>query len=227
MSKYKFNNKSFNTKKDVIIHFKSIKDKHSPNTKLKDKYYEDFCDVVELFKHHENHQEKLSDLSDIIIKKTPDNNQIAFYIIKSNSNEDTNISYRHIINNCLGNDKKQIHKKKQINNLKSSMRHSIIPQKNNFKKECNRLYCSFCGSGHNLEVDHVIEFKILYEKFLKQTKLKIPTEFDNCDKTHSAIFKKEDKEFNDAWYDFHLKNTSFRYLCKKCNCSRNKKKSKS
>jgi hypothetical protein len=222
MVKYNINGNIFNSKKSVKDYFKDIKDKHIPNTKLKDRHSDDFNDLIDLFKHHEKYEEKLEYLLDIVIKKNPSNHN-AFYIIKSNSDEDEDISYLHIINNCLGNSKVSIIEKRQKENLKSAMRYAIYQQKIDFKSNCKEVYCKFCRSKTNLEIDHVVEFKILYEDFLKKTKMIIPNVFDNCSKTHASVFRKEDKSFSDEWYDYHLKNTSFRYLCKKCNCARNRK----
>ena len=82
--------------------------------------------------------------------------------------------------------------------------------------------CEMCGSHQNIQIDHVILFKQLYDNFLLQNTLPVPTQFDD-NYYNSAMFKVDDVEFNNSWYEYHKKHCILRCLCSKCNLTRNKK----
>lgn len=217
---YIINGKSYKSKSEITKYFKNIKDKYHGGTLLKEKNMNEYNDVLSLFNEHSKSSEKLKGITNIVIKKNPSGSN-AFYIVKGDIHED--ISYLHIINKCLGNDVNTINKKVQLDNLKSAMRYSFYSQKLEFRNNCNDKFCVFCKTTENLEIDHVIEFNIVMKNFLKKTNLETPIEFDDHHTTHAAIFKKKDIKFEKEWFNYHKENTSLRYLCKKCNCSRNRK----
>ena len=57
--------------------------------------------------------------------------------------------------------------------------------------------------------------------FLKNRK-DIPNLFDDGE-YNQAIFKKDDENFENEWKEYHKHHATLRFLCKKCNNSRNKK----
>ena len=68
----------------------------------------------------------------------------------------------------------------------------------------------------------MILFKNLYDDFLSQNTLTIPTEFDNT-YFNSAMFKDIDKEFKNSWSNYHKNHALLRCLCSSCNLTRSKK----
>ena len=113
-------------------------------------------------------------------------------------------------------------KTRKDNDLKHAMRYAIVDQILEFKNNCDELICAICGSEDYIQVDHIILFKTLYDDFLQQNTLPIPTTFDNT-YYNSAKFKDVDKEFVNSWCDYHKNHAILRCLCNKCNQSRNKK----
>lgn len=165
--------------------------------------------LCELFKNHPEYPYKIRDMVDLCIKKNKLNFKAFELNIIREDGSIEDISYR----SCIV-------KRPLDYNLKQAMRYSISPQILEFKNKSN-LICSFCNSTENLEIDHIKLFKELYDDFIKQN-TNIPTIFD--DNTYNgAMFKKEDVEFEEKWRNYHKDNATLRVLCKKCNCSRNKK----
>ncbi len=105
--------------------------------------------------------------------------------------------------------------------LKSSMRYAISPQIIDFKNKCELLECKFCKSKENIEIDHVILFKLLCDDFLKDRN-DISSSFDDtfC---FSTVFKKDDNQFQDDWIEYHRKNAILQCLCKTCNLKKKRK----
>ena len=50
----------------------------------------------------------------------------------------------------------------------------------------------------------------------------IPVKFDDSP-YNSAMFSSNDKKIEEEWYNYHKEHAILRYLCRKCNISRNKK----
>ena len=59
-----------------------------------------------------------------------------------------------------------------------------------------------------------------YDEFLRDNN--IPTTFDD-NYYNSAVFKKEDKVFENEWIEYHMNNCLLRCLCKNCNLTRERK----
>ena len=102
------------------------------------------------------------------------------------------------------------------------MRYAIKEQILDYKDRCDELICAICGSEDYIQIDHVILFKTLYNYFLSQNTLPIPTEFDNT-YFNSAMFKDDDDKFKKSWYEYHKQHAVLRCLCNKCNLTRSKK----
>lgn len=105
--------------------------------------------------------------------------------------------------------------------LTAAMRFSIKDDTIKYKREQQHLICSICSINNAIfHTDHYpIKFRDIKKDFLITNKLKIPEKFIKCEKTQITIFSKEksDIEFNEAWYNFHHKNATYRILCKTCN----------
>ena len=106
--------------------------------------------------------------------------------------------------------------------LKHSMRYAILDQVLEYKNGCDELVCEICGSEQYIQIDHVILFKQLFDDFLSQNTLPVPTTFGST-YYNSAKFKDVDKEFVNSWCDYHKKHAILRCLCNKCNQTRSKK----
>jgi hypothetical protein len=223
MSKYIVNGKSFPTKKSLTDYFMHKKDKFHNGTLLKHTDIDFFNDFINLLEYHCEAQLKLDNLKDVMIKYNESNNY-AFYIVKNND-EIIDVSYRHCIN-CIGREKKEMDQAIIDSNLNQAMRNAINPQILDYIKENNihDAHCKFCGLTNNLQVDHIIQFSKLKSDFIKLTGRTVPTLFDR-DREHNykRIFKDKDNNFKQEWISYHNKNATLRYLCKKCNLSRNKK----
>jgi len=111
--------------------------------------------------------------------------------------------------------------------LQSALRESIKYQIYQFREKSKSadfsLCCANCKSEQFCQVDHVISFKSLTERFLADNKP--PQKFDENLETHEVIFRKSDKPFQDKWEDFHEKNADLQILCRSCNLSKGSKKS--
>jgi len=113
-------------------------------------------------------------------------------------------------------------------NLAKAMRESIAIDIKEFKDESfnKETSCVICNTHiktkFEAQVDHILPFAEIVKKYLELNNNVHPTEFDDCNKTHTAIFKPEDADFKILWISFHKENMSLRILCAKCNVGRNR-----
>ncbi len=167
---------------------------------------------MEIFKSHPNYPELFSNVVDVSIAYNKINPKKCYelQLIKSNKTSEA-VSYR-----------KCFQKSSTDNSLKMAMRYAFKDQILDYRDSCDELICDFCRSEQNIQIDHVILFKNLYEDFLKENTFKIPTSFDYT-YYNSAKFKEFDKEFVNSWSNYHKKHAILRCLCNKCNQKRSKK----
>ena len=179
---------------------------------VKHEYHDFYNELLEIFKSHPNYPEIFLNVVDVAIAYNKINPKKCYelQLIKSNKTSEA-VSYR-----------KCFVKTPTDNSLKMAMRYSIKDQILDYKDSCDELICAICGSEQNIQIDHVIFFKTLYNYFLSQNTLPIPTEFDNT-YFNSAKFKNDDVEFQKSWYEYHKKHAILRCLCDKCNLIRSKK----
>ena len=179
---------------------------------VKHEYHDFYDELLEIFKSHPNYPELFLNVVDVAIAYNKINPKKCYelQLIKSNKTLEA-VSYR-----------KCFVKTPTDNSLKMAMRYSIKDQILDYKDSCDELICAICGSEDYIQIDHVILFKTLYNDFLKQNTLTIPTSFDYT-YFNSAKFKEFDKEFKKSWYEYHKKHAILRCLCNKCNQSRGKK----
>lgn len=171
---------------------------------------DDYEDFMKLFTHHPDYPKKVSGVVDI--KIVPNKLTPRFYelnIVKADGSID-NISYT-----CCC-----VLKHNTFKNLKQAMREFIIPQILDYKDSVI-MVCQMCGATDNIEIDHVIEFKKLFDAFIGENP-NVPTSFDET-YYHAPCFKEADKDFSNSWYKYHKKHATLRPLCKSCNLNRNRK----
>jgi hypothetical protein len=179
---------------------------------VKNEHNELYCELMEIFKSHPGYPELFLNVVDVSIAYNKIN-PIKCYelqLIKSNKTSEV-VSYR----KCFQKPTKDI-------DLKHAMRYGIKDQILDYKDSCDELICAICRSEQNIQIDHMILFKKLYNHFLSQNTLPIPTEFDNT-YFNSAMFKDDDVEFKNSWYEYHKQHDILRCLCNKCNLTRSKK----
>ena len=164
---------------------------------------------MEIFKSHPNYPELFSNVVDVSIAYNKINPKKCYelQLIKSNKTSEA-VSYI----KCFQKPTKDI-------DLKHAMWYAIKDQILDYRDSCDELICELCGSEQNIQIDHVILLKQLYDDFLSQNTLIIPTEFDNT-YFNSAMFKDDDVEFENSWSTYHKLHAKLRCLCNKCNQSR-------
>ena len=96
-------------------------------------------------------------------------------------------------------------------NLTNAMREAIDYQAVAFKLS-NKLKCVTCGSTHKLEADHINNFSILRDNFLKNRDAPLLLKDLKTSKTILA-----ESQFKNDWIDYHEKEAKFQILCKPCN----------
>jgi hypothetical protein len=180
---------------------------------VKNEHNNFYNELMEIFKLHPNYPEIFLNVVDVAIAYNKINPKKCYelQLIKSNKTSEA-ISYR----KCF------VKTPTKDIDLKHAMRYAIKDQILDYKDSCDELICAICGSEDYIQIDHVILFKTLYDDFLSQNTLTIPTEFDNT-YFNSAKFKNDDVEFKKSWYEYHKKHAILRCLCNKCNLTRSKK----
>ena len=139
---------------------------------------------MEIFKSHPKYPELFSNVVDVSIAYNKINPKKCYelQLIKSNKTSEA-VSYI----KCFQKPTKDI-------DLKHAMRYAIKDQILDYRDSCDESICEICGSEQNIQIDHVILFKNLYDDFLKQNTLITPTSFDYT-YFNSAKFKDDDVEF--------------------------------
>lgn len=104
--------------------------------------------------------------------------------------------------------------------LNGALRQSISYQIWDFKKSAKQI-CELCSAIDILHVDHIVHFEKIVQDFHSENKFPLPTEFIEVDDgTYRRGFTINDKNYEDAWTNYHKKHATLRILCKKCNLSR-------
>jgi hypothetical protein len=197
------------TKKEKLEYFKTLINDTGLCSSLKIQHPCVYEKLMDLFLTHPDYPEKIDDVVDIaIIKNKINTKYFELQLIKSNSATD-NISYLACIN-----------KPNTTKHLKEAMRYAILPQILNFKKTQLKPECSICKSDNDIQIDHLILFKHLYDEFIKNRD-DIPSKF-NENYFNGAQFKPNDYLFEKEWFEFHQEKAMLRCLCKNCNLTRKK-----
>jgi hypothetical protein len=195
------------TQKAQLDYYRKILNKGLCSSLFKERN-DDYKDLMFLFTKHPEYPYKTRDVIDInITQNTLNTRALQFNLIRKNGDIE-DISYRY----CIV-------KPKDNHRFIGAMRSCIKPQITSFRKT-NLSICQFCGETENIHIDHIYTFKNLVNDFLLINPDK-PTLFNqNTDNQH--IFRKEDANFANKWFQYHKLNATLRPLCAKCNLSRKK-----
>jgi hypothetical protein len=194
------------SKKEQTEYFKQLLNKGLCKSLLNERP-KDFEELMCLFKNHPD-TNKLNNVKDIyIIRNKKNSKYFEFRLIKTDGTEE-DISYRNCIN-----------KRSSNYDINQAFRNSIDYQIKDFRNNCTKE-CVLCGCNQDIHIDHIYLFKNLVKDFINERD-DIPTSFDdNIDNT--AIFKKENINFENEWKEYHEKHSTLRPLCKNCNLKRSK-----
>ena len=104
-----------------------------------------------------------------------------------------------------------------MHRVKMAARLAIRPQTKSFrdsvKDECQK--CGVKEYGLGLEVDHVINFRDIFNSFIKNYEEKILLE--SVYKEHSGdLWYFSDKKIKEEWCEYHKENSKLQLLCKPC-----------
>lgn len=206
---------------EITFHTKLEAEKYTRNkiiqtgikNNVKDKFF------MDLIKNYYDYDSIKSNIDSVNIEPNPFRNKYYHLSINLTDGKKVDISWR----KCARQDKPS----SDNNNLTRALRMAIYDEIIEFKKENSKnMICQFCKSTEDIEVDHIIEFKNIMNNFLKDIKhrkdINIPCDFDYHEYYKSPIFKESDNKFMKIWQVYHYRNSELRFLCKKCNLSRNK-----
>ena len=198
----------FKTQTALKKYFREIIDRIGVCETIKTEYPQEYLNFCEVFTRHPEYPDKFFGFVDIKIDYNPEiKNQLVVYIIKNNGEID-NVS---VLQKCITG--------KPKNNLKIAMRVSIQPQIDEYRNTNFIRLCELCGISDRIEIDHHSEkmpFAKLYDDFMENNKLTIPTSFNNT-KSHMKCFKESDYKFEETWVQYHKENAILRMLCRDCN----------
>jgi 5-methylcytosine-specific restriction endonuclease McrA len=116
-----------------------------------------------------------------------------------------------------------------LQNLNDAMRYAVKNTTIEYKLNLlpSVLKCAICKNSSldykEYHVDHIYPFSKLQQDFIfSHPSLDVPTIFD--DSVHDiASFRKEDKQFENEWVDYHDLYANLQILCSKCNLIKGKK----
>lgn len=97
--------------------------------------------------------------------------------------------------------------------LNNTLRNSIKPYMDAFRKSLPKEECKFCQSTIKVQIDHIYPFSLIRDEFLKD-RVDIPTSFQG---NVFIQFKPEDEAFKQDWIAHHNKIATYQPLCKACN----------
>lgn len=101
--------------------------------------------------------------------------------------------------------------------LTDAMRRAVDDEIFDFRKKGLEV-CAVCGLAERCEIDHVIEFSVLRDKYLRISG-KPSIEFQ--DNVIGVVLPEGD--FKDDWIEFHRKNAKLQFLCKSCHSDKTAK----
>ena len=194
------------TQKAKIEYFKKILDKGVCSSLVKERPT-DYREMMELFANHPEYPYKTRDVVDMnITRNTLNRTAFQFNLIRKNG-EIEDISYRYCIS-----------KPRENHKFLDAMRNCIKPQIWTFRNNLNDVKCELCKKTENIHIDHIYMFKNLVIDFLIINPDKPHVFNDSSDNTY--VFRSEDVEYANKWYEYHKLNATLRPLCAKCNLTR-------
>jgi len=205
--KYLINNIEFQSKKECEIYIKNILQKNEIT--IDDRRF-----IYQLLKMHPKWHDKSKNIikrnyKGVNITKIYGNN--CFVILNKDNTYET-ISYH----KCLG-------KSDNVReNVVSALRECINIQIAEYKLEVflnkNIVVCELCNleliNNSETHVDHINKFRDIINNFFIENNIlidEIPIKKCGC------VYRINDDDLFDKWYDYHEKNAKLRLLCKQCN----------
>ena len=199
--------RQFATKKQLKEYVKNLL--HQKGECTIDSLDTDFTFLYELYLRKPSHQKYESSIVGFEIRYNPithlQTDNLACVDIHGN---------RHVFswNDCCNGVDKNSYCK-----LKEACRTSIQDQVKD--TWCHSKTCSICGkyktNQDKFEIDHAIEFCQLFDEFITQNKIAIPTDFDS-NQTSQYMFKLDDIAFQQSFQQFHEKEAKLQLLCYEC-----------
>lgn len=171
---------------------------------------EDFLIMENLLKNHPDfHKWINTDIEYFKITRAPKKKSLQVYMKMDGISRPRLVSWTACVTG----------KKRKVNNLSAAMRTTIADQIHQFSNTHPVRKCSLCNSYLNIEVDHYPKkFRYIKKDFLKIAEEKgeeIPCLYFL--RTKWIFSEKVGSTFAKDWYNFHLEQSSYRYLCSTCN----------
>lgn len=218
MSKYSIYDKHFKTKLECHKYTSNLINSLKTCYIFKDNTYYNF--FVELLNNHPHKKEKIGDgVKGFKIEKHPIYEYYQIFLIR-NDDEIINFSY---VQCCKFETNSKISDSEY--NLKRAMRTAVDDQINEFRNK-NIKKCCICEARCEFieyHIDHKNpSYNYLYKNFIKKFP-NYPTTFKKS-KLFRIEFNKEDEEYKNNWWLYHLNNASLQILCKKCNLTKPREK---
>jgi hypothetical protein len=206
---------TFKTKKELSQYVNRIKDTINECHSIKTEYPDEYIFLNELIKRHPEYEEKVCKMVDLKMCMNKLKNGFEMVII---NHDDTTTSIS--LPTCINSKASTIEQ-----NVKRALRIVIQPQIDYYKRT-HVLECQLCGDCDTIiHIDHVIQFEELFDKFMKEYNIKLPTTFDKItDGTNRTCLCDVDKHIGVLFYEFHKKHAVLRPLCAQCNLTRPKYK---
>ena len=173
-----------------------------------DKRSEDFQIMESILKNHPDYSTwKLKNVEYFKITRAPKKKHLQVYMKLEGKSDLRIVSWVACVKG----------KKRKTNSLSSAMRSTIASQISEYNFRHPVKTCAICESYSNIEVDHYPKkFRDLKREFLAENEEAIPSLYF----LHSKyIFSSKNSKFENDWYQYHLQNAKYRYLCDKCNQS--------
>ncbi len=165
----------------------------------------------ELLQRHPEREKKLESFSDFMICQNDLGSGLEMRVVRSDGLPPVSFSLK----SCISG------KWTGSTQIIGALRFAIVDQIMDFKRTtspvCPRISPGCTGVA--TEADHVIHFEKLAYDFLEKH---IPPEQFGKAIANQHCFLEEDKEFDDAWKDYHHENAVLRFLCGHCNKTRPK-----
>jgi hypothetical protein len=218
MSKYFIGDIGFNTKKDCENYTRNILNEIGFNEiRNTHKHFEFFNNLI---KNHPDYETKKGPgINYFYITPNRMNRKYKELRIKRLDNSDIDISWRYC---CEFKIRTNYYYLTQA--MRTVIRDDIIVYKQQQQRK-HGLFCNYCQnrneSYENYHVDHDNpSFQELKDNFLRINTHNIPNLFADYKKFNLTTFRKEDKQFENAWITYHNQNCNLQILCRNCNLTK-------
>jgi hypothetical protein len=204
-------NMHFKTQTALAEYAKSRRDSIGITASVRSVSEKDIQFFYELLQRHPERERKLENFADFMICRNDIGSGLEMRVVRSDGLPPVSFS----IPTCISG------KWTGATQIIGAMRFAIVDQiiefKRNASPECPRISPGCTGVA--TEADHVNHFEQLSHDFLK---MHTPPKHFGKAIANQHCFLEEDKEFDDAWKEYHHANAVLRYLCGHCNKTRPK-----